>query len=282
MKNDFIEGKLIEFLNEDILTGDITTDNIFDDNHLSTAKLILKENDTVILCGIDIFLTCFKLFDDNIQVKKFYDDGDIISNNEIVVEFTSKTKNILKCERTALNILQRMTGIATKSYRLSNILKGSKISILDTRKTLPGFRYFDKYAVKTGGSKNHRFGLYDMVLIKDNHIKSAGSISNAVKKIKSCVSPYVKIEVETENLSQVKEALDCSVDIIMLDNMDNGMIKKAVEIIRKYDNKVLIEVSGNITETRINELKSFDIDFISSGLLTNSVKSVDFSLKIKD
>jgi nicotinate-nucleotide pyrophosphorylase (carboxylating) len=272
-----IEKKLLSFLDEDIQFGDITSDNIFDDRHISTAKLLLKEEEAI-LCGIDFFIQCFEICAKKFEYEKFYNDGSKIQKSDKILRIKAETKTILKCERTALNILQRLSGIASVSYKYNNLLKDTKIKILDTRKTLPGFRYFDKYAVRTGGCCNHRTGLYDMVMIKDNHIKAAGSIKNAVQKIKDTVSPYIKIEVETSVLDDVYSALETSVDVIMLDNMDNDTISKSVDIIRKQKPNILIEVSGNITENRILDLKKFDIDFISIGSLTHSVKAIDFSL----
>lgn len=275
-----IKKRLLSFLEEDIFTGDITTDSIFNNNHKSIANVILKD-EAAVLCGINFFKELFLILDADIKFNQYFNDSDIIKKGNKIITVKGSTKNILKAERVSLNILQFLSGISTKTKFFCDIVKDTNIKILDTRKTLPGFRYFEKYAVKIGGGTNHRMGLYDAVLIKDNHIKGAGSLSKAVKLIKSNVSPLVKIEVETKTFNEVKEAVNCGIDIIMLDNMDFELLKKSADYIKLKDDKILIEVSGNMEEKKIIKIKKLKIDFISIGCLTHSVKSIDFSMNIE-
>jgi nicotinate-nucleotide pyrophosphorylase (carboxylating) len=261
-------------LAEDIGSGDITTRAVFNSGHESHARIISKESG--IFCGGDVVSYVYRQIDPDVKVKINISDGTHIKRNDIAVELSGKTVSLLEGERTALNFLQRMCGIAAFSMKTASLLSGTKIKILDTRKTLPGFRLLDKYAVKTGGGVNHRMGLYDMVLIKDNHIKAAGSITEAVRKIRLEYGNQYKIEVEASNIAEVKEALDNNADIIMLDNMSSAVMAESVSVINK---KALIEVSGNVDEKRLSELKKLDIDFISMGALTHSVTAFDLSMK---
>ena len=261
-------------LAEDIGSGDVTTRAVFDKEQESGARIISKESG--IFCGGEIVSYVYRQIDPQVKVKINISDGAHINRNDIAVELSGKTVSLLEGERTSLNFLQRMCGIATFSNETAKLLSGTKIKILDTRKTLPGFRILDKYSVKTGGGENHRMGLYDMVLIKDNHIKAAGGITEAVSKIKQAYENKFKIEVEASNLNEVKEALENNADIIMLDNMSTSVMAECVSIINK---KALIEVSGNVDAKRISELKKLDIDFISMGALTHSVMAFDLSMK---
>lgn len=267
--------KYIELaLYEDIYTGDITTDSLELFEKEGKAEIMFKENG--ILCGIDILKEVYFQIDKDIKINNFFYDAHYIEKGDIVVEISGKLSSILKGERVALNFMQRMSGISTKAFEISKLFDNN-IKIVDTRKTTPNFRTFEKYAVKTGGLFNHRMGLYDCVMIKDNHIKAAGSIKNAISKIKHNISFTTKIEVEVRTEKQFLEALENGADIIMLDNMSNEMIKKISDIER---NNVLIEVSGNITVPRIKELKNYDIDIISMGCLTYSYRSIDISMNI--
>lgn len=273
MNIDKVKKIIEDALYEDIFTGDITTDNLIDEKTIKTAIITAKEDG--ILCGIDIAIMTFKNLNSNLEFEKLKEDGDKILKGEKILIIKGSAKAILKAERVALNFLQRMSGIATKTRKYVDVLDNENIKLVDTRKTTPNLRILEKYAVKIGGAKNHRFGLYDLVMIKDNHIKASGGIKNAVEKIKNNLSHAYKIEVETTNIKEVKEAIDAKVDIIMLDNMDNKMIKEASVII---DKKAVIEVSGGIDLERLKSLKELDIDIISLGTLTHSIKSLDLSL----
>jgi nicotinate-nucleotide pyrophosphorylase (carboxylating) len=261
-------------LAEDIGSGDITTRAVFDKDSESHARIISKESG--IFCGGDVVSYVYSQIDPLVKVKINISDGEHIKRNDVAVELSGKTVSLLEGERTSLNFLQRMCGIASFSNKTASLLSETRIKILDTRKTLPGFRLLDKYAVKTGGGENHRMGLYDMILIKDNHIKAAGSITAAVNKVRQAYGNKFKIEVEASNLNEVREALGNNADIIMLDNMSTAVMAESVSVINK---KSLVEVSGNVDEKRISELKKLDIDFISMGALTHSVAAFDLSMK---
>ena len=260
-------------LNEDLKnTGDITSEAIFKNQE---ASFILLSKDNGILCGIDLFSETFHIIDKNIKIKFYFNDKDFIKYGDVIAKIKGRVSSILKGERTALNFISHLSGIATKTNNFVKLIK-DKIKILDTRKTIPNMRILQKYAVKCGGGTNHRMGLYDMVLIKDNHIDAAGGITNAVNKVREKWNKKFKIEVETRNLNEVKEVLSCKVDRIMLDNMPINEMIKASELI---NNKAEIEVSGNIDIKKIKKLLKLKIDFISIGELTHSIKAFDFSLK---
>ena len=260
-------------LYEDLLDiGDITSEAIFKDE-LYSYKLVAK--DSGVLCGIDIFIAVMKYVDDKINIKKFFDDKDTINKGDIVAEVGGPVISILKAERTALNFISHLSAIATKTavfVKESN----KRATILDTRKTLPGYRELQKYAVLCGGGANHRIGLYDAILIKDNHSDAAGGITNAVEKVKARWGNKYKIEVETRNIDEVKEAVRCNVDRIMLDNMSNADMKEAVDYIK---GAAETEASGNMNLQRIHDVSLTGVNFISFGELTNSVKAFDFSLR---
>ncbi len=278
MTENYIQAveRLLEIaIEEDIGPGDVTSDAIFPHDHESEAVLISKE--TGIFCGGEIIEYCYRKLDSSIKTVLLVPDGKKIKPGEIIGEIRGNTKKILSGERIVLNFIQRMSGIATMTARLVEIMEGSGTAILDTRKTLPGFRHLDKYAVKTGGGRNHRMGLYDMVMIKDNHIKAAGSISAAVKTIREAYGNRYRIEVETTDLNEVGEAVRAGADIIMLDNMDIPAMKESIGLIQ---GKAEIEVSGNITGERLAGLRDLDIDYISIGALTHSVTAFDLSMKI--
>ncbi|WP_073343893.1 carboxylating nicotinate-nucleotide diphosphorylase [Caldanaerobius fijiensis] len=269
--DDLIQNALIE----DIGFGDVTTDCLIPKEQISAGRFIAKEEG--ILAGIDVAKRVFELLDQDISFRKNYHDGDILNKGDIIAEIEGHTAAILKGERVALNILQRMCGIATKTYRVCSLVRDYNVKIVDTRKTLPGFRMLDKYAVLVGGGHNHRINLSDLVLIKDNHIKAVGSIKDAVMLAKEKAPFTVKIEVEVESLEQLEEAIEARADIIMLDNMDVETMRKAVVI---TDKRALLEASGNITEDNVREIASTGVDIISMGSLTHSVKALDISLRL--
>lgn len=269
-----VDELLLQALKEDITSEDITTNAIISTDQVGCAELLCKEDG--ILCGISVFCRVFELLDSSFSFSTTYQDGDPIKKGEVIGHLTGSIRALLSGERTALNYLQRMCGIATKTKEYATELEGSSTKLLDTRKTTPNMRIFEKYAVKIGGGYNHRYNLSDGILLKDNHISAAGSITNAIKRAKD-YAPFVrKIEVEVETLAMVDEALIASADIIMLDNMDNETIKEAI---KRIGNQAQTECSGNITKERLKELAQLGIDFISCGALTHSAPILDLSLK---
>jgi nicotinate-nucleotide pyrophosphorylase (carboxylating) len=264
-------------LKEDIGEGDITTDLLVSSEQKVKAFIKVKENG--IIAGLKIAEQVFKKLDSNIKWKENFEDGDKINTNDILVNIEGSHRAILTGERTALNFLQRMSGIATETSKYVDAIKGTKAKILDSRKTVPGLRKLDKYSVKTGGGMNHRMGLYDMILIKDNHIKVAGGIKNAVNQIRTKLKQEIKIEIETRNLEEVKEAVDLRADWIMLDNMNTHIMKKAVDLI---NGRSMVEASGNVSIKIVREIAETGVDYISVGALTHSVKALDIALYIKD
>jgi nicotinate-nucleotide pyrophosphorylase (carboxylating) len=262
-------------LAEDIGTGDITTAATVDPGMQGRACAVAKEDFTV--AGIDVFAEAFLLLDKTVKVKKLIKDGCPAKKGAVVAEISGSLSKILQAERVALNILQRMCGIATLTAKYVDVIRATKAKILDTRKTMPGLRVLDKMAVRIGGGFNHRMGLYDGVLIKDNHIEAAGSITAAVEAQRKCLPHTLKIEVETRSIREVKEALKCGVDIIMLDNMNTADMKKAVDLIA---GRALIEASGNVSLQNVAAIAATGVDLISVGELTHSVRAVDISLKI--
>jgi len=263
-------------LEEDIGTGDITTNAIFAEADRSEAVILAKEDG--IFCGGDVAKLIFKEVDSGVRLSILKKDGKTVHKGENIVKISGFTKSILTGERTCMNFLQRMCGIATKTSRIVSALKGTGINVLDTRKTAPGMRLLDKYSVKCGGGKNHRIGLFDMVLIKDNHISAAGSITEAVKCVKSMYGRKYKIEVEASDIEEVIEAVKSDADIIMLDNMGKDTMREAIKIINK---KKKIEISGNFDEDRLPDISDLKIDYVSIGALTHSVKAFDLSMKFK-
>lgn len=273
LNKEKIRKYILLALDEDITNEDITTNSVIDNKAIGEVKLICKEQG--ILAGIEVFQEVFNIVGD-VTVEKYYKDGDEIKKGDLIAKIKGNVRAILIAERTALNYLQRMSGIATLTKSMVKELEGSKTKLLDTRKTTPNMRLFEKYSVKIGGGSNHRYNLSDGILIKDNHIDAAGSITKAINLAREYSSNMKKIEVEVESLEGVKEALEAKADIIMLDNMDNETLKKAVEII---GNKAQTECSGNITIERLKSLKEIGLTFISSGALTHSARILDFSLK---
>jgi len=270
-----IERVILTALKEDIGTGDITTNLIIGKKQQAKAFFLAKEDG--IVAGLAIAKMVLQKLDKKIVWKSSVKDGNFVLAGTRIAEVNGSLRALLTGERTALNILQRMSGIATVTNRFVKIVIGTNAKILDTRKTVPGLRMIDKYAVKIGGGTNHRIGLFDMVLIKDNHIKAAGSITNAVAKIRKGLTKKIKIEVETSNLDEVRETLKNIVDIIMLDNMPVPMMKEAVKIIA---GKAKVEASGNVNFKSIKAIAKTGVDFISVGALTHSVKALDISMKI--
>lgn len=264
-------------LAEDIGKGDITTLATVSPKKKGRAVAVAKQD--FIVAGLEIFEFAFKCIDKNIKVNKFTTDGNPVKEGDILAEVAGRLSVILQAERTALNFLQRMCGIATQTARYVRAVQGTGVQILDTRKTVPGLRLLDKMAVRLGGGMNHRFGLFDAVLIKDNHIEAAGGITAAVAAQKKYLKKKLKIEVEVKNISEVKEALACGVDIIMLDNMTNAAMKKAVALVQ---GRALTEASGNVNLRRIVSIAKTGVDFISIGELTHSVSAADISLLVEN
>lgn len=261
-------------LREDISSEDVSTNAVMPCYQEGSVNLIAKQDG--IICGLYVFKRVFELLDENVRVEFFFKDGDKVKNKDLVATVTGDIRVLLSGERTALNYLQRMSGIATYTNEVSQLFEGSKTKLLDTRKTTPNMRIFEKYAVKVGGGHNHRYNLSDGVLLKDNHIGAAGSVKKAVQMAKE-YAPFVrKIEVEVETLEMVKEAADAGADIIMLDNMSIDMMKEAIKII---DGRAQTECSGNVTKENVAKLTDIGVDFISSGALTHSAPILDLSLK---
>jgi nicotinate-nucleotide pyrophosphorylase (carboxylating) len=268
----FVEAALAD----DIGTGDVTTLSTVAEDTVINGSFIAKAKG--VLCGTEAAAAVFAYLDPRIKIEFNFKDGDTVGKGDVIGTVSGKAVNILQGERLALNMLQRMSGIATRTSEAVAKVKGFPVKILDTRKVTPGLRVFEKYAVRTGGGHNHRFNLSDGVLIKDNHIKAAGGITKAVRAARDYAPHTLKIEVEVETLEQVKEALDAGADIIMLDNMSIKMMKQAVGMINK---KALVEASGNMDEKDLRKVASTGVDFISIGALTNSLKPLDISLKFE-
>lgn len=268
-----VDEKLKSALKEDIYFEDITTESIFKENKKAKIDLIAKEDG--IIAGLEVFKRVFLLIGD-VHTNFYINEGEKVTKDQKIGEIIGDIKTLLTGERVALNFLQRMSGIATLTRQFTYELKNTKTKLLDTRKTTPNLRVFEKYAVRIGGGFNHRLGLSDGILIKDNHINAAGGIKSAVALIKNNAPFVKKIEVEVENLEQLKEAIDCKVDIIMLDNMSLTMLKKAVSII---DGKSITEASGNITIDKIKDVADCGVDYISTGAITHSFKVLDLSIK---
>ena len=272
---DYLEAadKLIDLaLKEDIGEGDITTESIVSPGERAKAYFLAKTDGRV--AGLKVAEMVFRKLDSSLKWYPKISEGSKIKSQNIIVEFEGNYKALLSAERTALNFIQRMSGIATMTSEYVAAIENFKTKILDTRKTLPGFRLLDKYSVKMGGGINHRMGLYDLVMIKDNHIKVAGSISEAVENIRHKLKKQIKIEVETKNLSEVKEALNAGVDIIMLDNMT---IESMIEAVKLVNKKAALEASGSINLMNIKQFAQTGVDFISIGALTHSIKAFDIS-----
>lgn len=265
---------ILHALREDITSEDVSTNAVMPDKKQGTAQLICKADG--VICGLEVFERTFQLLDDTFRFETDVKDGDSVKKGQLLGTLFGDIRALLSGERTALNYLQRMSGIATITSEYANELVGTKTTLLDTRKTTPNMRPFEKYAVTVGGGRNHRYNLSDGVLLKDNHIGAAGSVKKAIEMAKA-YAPFVrKIEIETETIEQVKEALEAGADIIMLDNMDNDTMKKCVELI---GGKAETECSGNVTKERLREIAAIGVDYVSSGALTHSAPVLDVSLK---
>jgi nicotinate-nucleotide pyrophosphorylase (carboxylating) len=269
--DDIIKTALLE----DINYIDVTTDLLVSDDAVSTAKYVSK--DEGVLCGIEVALRVFKLLDDRVSFRIFIHDGEVVQKGDIIAEITGPTRALLKGERTALNLVQHMSGIATATNKCVQLIAGTKASVADTRKTLPGLRAIQKYAVTVGGGKNHRYNLSDCAMLKDTHLDAYGRMTGAVNALREKVGHTVKIEVEVANMEMLKEALDLGVEIIMLDNMSNEEMAEAVKL---TNGRALLEASGNVTEKTIRGIAETGVDIISLGALTHSVKAFDISMKM--
>ncbi len=273
--HSIIQSQVSQALAEDIGPSDLTAELIPQDNQ-ATAHLICRE--PAVLCGCDWFNEVFRQLDDSITIQWYANDGDSISNEQRICTISGHARHILTGERSAMNFLQTLSGTATSTQQYVRQLGSTSVKLLDTRKTIPGLREAQKYAVKCGGAYNHRHGLFDGVLIKENHIMAAGSITHAVENARKTIPHMLKIEVEVETLEEVTEALNAGADILLLDNMDNTQLEQAIEL---NHGRVLLEVSGNITLERLKELSRLAIDFISTGAITKHIKAVDFSLRFE-
>ncbi len=272
----YIDNIINTALSEDINYIDVTTDNLIDNSHQSIAHLIAK--DSGILCGIDIAARVFELAGGNVKTNILVKDGTEVKKGDVIADFKGNTKTLLKGERTALNILQHMSGIATATNKCVKLTEGTDARITDTRKTLPGLRALQKYAVTVGGGRNHRFNLSDGAMLKDNHIDAYGSITAAVNALRQRAGHMLKVEVEVRNFDELSEALACGCEIIMLDNMSPKDMAMAVKITNK---RAKLEASGNITLENLREIALTGVDIISLGALTHSVRCFDISMRIE-
>ncbi len=269
-----VDTLIMQALREDITSEDISTNSVMPQYCKGTVDLICKQDG--IIAGLEVFKRVFILLDANTEVELYVKDSDVVKAGQLMAKVTGDIRVLLSGERTALNYLQRMSGIATYTHEICDLLKDSKTKLLDTRKTTPNMRIFEKYAVKAGGGNNHRYNLSDGVLLKDNHIGAAGGVANAIKMAKAYVSFVHKIEIEVENLDMVKEAVEAGADIIMLDNMTHEQMKEAISFI---NGRALTECSGNVTKENISNIIDLGVDYVSSGALTHSAPIMDISLK---
>ena len=275
LSNFYIEDHVKSALNEDIGFGDITTENLT--GELDTLSATLDTRVDGILCGCEVFKTVFKILSPDVQVKFYFKDGDIIKKGDKIADINGPARAILMGERVSLNYIQRMSGIATETHKYQEAIGNLPAKIVDTRKTTPNFRAFEKYSVKVGGGALHRFNLSDCAMIKDNHIKFAGSITNAVSQLRKNISHAHKIEVECDTLEQVKEAVSVGADIIMLDNMPCDIMKKACEII---DKNAIVEASGNVNLDTVRQIAECGVDIISSSAIVAKAPTLDLGLDI--
>lgn len=276
LTKSYIDNIINTALEEDINYLDVTTDYLIPKGHVSNAYYVAK--DTGILCGIDIAKRVFEIVGDDVEFETLIEDGSEVKKGDIIAKMKGNTTTLLKGERTALNILQHMSGIATATNRCVRLVEGTNAQITDTRKTLPGLRALQKYAVTVGGGKNHRYNLSDGAMLKDNHIDAYGGITPAVQRLRSKIGHMVKVEVEVRTLDELKEALSVGADVIMLDNMS---CEQMAECVRYVDGKAKLEASGNITDENIRSVAETGVDIISLGALTHSVKCFDISMRIE-
>ena len=260
---------------EDVGSGDITTNHLPDPSAPGKGEIVAKES--IVIAGLEIAKRVFEKFEPNVDFKSNFKDGDAVDAKELIAQISGSMGMLLTGERTALNFMQHLSGIATNVRSYVDELKDEKIRLVDTRKTVPGWRVLEKYAVRMGGARNHRMGLYDGVLIKDNHIEAFGGIDNAVKHIRDQVSHLIKIEIETSDLNEVNQALDAGADIIMLDNMDLDQIKSAVDLI---NGRAVVEVSGRVCKSDLKRLAKTGVDIVSIGALIHGAVFVDISMRI--
>ena len=280
MQYENLINKLIDLgIEEDINTGDITTESIIPESMTATATMTAKQDG--VISGLEIVKMVYDRFQDDVVFTPYFNNGDHVKKGDVILKIEATYPTLLRGERLSLNIFQRMCGIATETARYVKELAGTHTQLLDTRKTAPGLRVLDKMAVKHGGGTNHRMGLYDMAMIKDNHIKMAGGIAKAVEQVRSRIPSDIKIEVEATNLDEVKQAIEAGADIIMLDNMSNPAMTEAVAVIRKADKGIKTEASGNMSIERLREVAETGVDYISVGALTHTVKGMDISMNIK-
>ncbi|NCC86367.1 MAG: carboxylating nicotinate-nucleotide diphosphorylase [Clostridia bacterium] len=272
----YIDDIIKKAITEDINYIDVSTDLLIESQQKGEAKFLAKADG--VLCGLPVALRVFELLDESFSAIIHKNDGDKIKKGDIIAELSGKTAMLLKGERTALNLIQHMSGIATATAQAVEQTQGTKATIADTRKTIPGLRALQKYAVTCGGGKNHRFNLSDAAMLKDNHIDAGGGIENAVAIVRSKLGHTIKIEVETRNLDEVRQAINAGVEIIMLDNMDNDTMRRAVEIV---NGRAKLEASGGITLETISDVAKTGVDIISIGALTHSVEAFDISMKIE-
>lgn len=275
MHNFIIEKHVKAALEEDIGFGDITTDYLAGQNDVLSGSLNTREDG--VLCGCDVFKVVFKVLSEDVKIKFYFKDGDLIKKGDKIADISGPARFVLTGERTALNYIQRLSGIATETRKYQDAIAEFSAQIVDTRKTTPGFRMFEKYAVKTGGGALHRFNLSDCAMIKDNHIQLSGSITNAVAKLREHISHAHKIEIECDTLEQVQEALDNKADIIMLDNMTLDEMKQACELINK---RAIVEASGNVSLESVGEIASVGVDIISSSAIVARANTLDLGLDI--
>ena len=280
MQYENLINKLLDLgIEEDINTGDITTESIIPESMNAAATMTAKQDG--VISGLEIVKMVYDRFQDNVVFTPYFKDGDAVKKGDVILKVEATYPTPLCGERLSLNIFQRMCGIATETAKYVKELADTHTELLDTRKTAPGLRVLDKLAVKHGGGTNHRMGLYDMAMIKDNHIKRAGGITKAVEQVRARIAEGIKIEVETTNLDEVKEAIAAGADIIMLDNMDNNTMTEAVNIIKAADKGIKTEASGNMSIPRLKEVAATGVDYISVGALTHTVKGMDISMNIQ-
>ena len=280
MQYENLINKLIDLgIEEDINTGDITTESIIPASMNAVATMTAKQDG--VISGLEIVKMVYERFQRGVVFTPYFKDGDSVQKGDVILKIEATYPTLLRGERLSLNIFQRMCGIATETAKYVKEVKDTQTELLDTRKTAPGLRVLDKMAVKHGGGTNHRMGLYDMAMIKDNHIKMAGGIANAVEQVRSRIAEGIKIEVETTTIDEVHQAIEAGADIIMLDNMDTQTMTKAVAIIKSADKGIKTEASGNMNIPRLKEVAATGVDYISVGALTHTVKAMDISMNIK-
>ena len=280
MQYENLITKLLDLgIEEDINTGDITTESIIPESMNAVATMTAKQEG--VISGLEIVKMVYDRFQSNVVFTPYFKDGDFVKKGDVILKIEATYPTLLRGERLSLNLFQRMCGIATETAKYVKELKGTTTELLDTRKTAPGLRVLDKLAVKHGGGTNHRMGLYDMAMIKDNHIKMAGGIAKAVEQVRARIAEGIKSEVETTTLDEVHQAIEAGADIIMLDNMDNNTMTEAVSIIKAANKGIKTEASGNMNIPRLKEVAATGVDYISVGALTHTVKGMDISMNIQ-